>query len=405
MKTVNGKRKTRFTQRALELIYNTELKPDLKKLTKWLCQTKHGVLKGFFYPHTEDEKTHVHIGFVVRVRKLDTTWEALLATYEHPEYGRPKQFGKLTEPKKDFDVKLQSYWNYCTDESKHVGQTLGEPHLHKWIPKTKEQLEQGNPGTFLEHRIFEGLTLDELDDHIDRSKTWTLSVRSYGLRNYDKLEKMIEKLTEIRDRRTQAALYKDKVKTYRSFQTELTAILDDQNDRNIHCHYDKGLTGKNHFIDIEGMRQDTLIMQSAETKRIAFAWNPKKHRRIIFDIPKHKMEFINTSVIEKLKNGTLFSTMHHPKMKKSHFKPSILILGNEQLDSLNWTEDRATYSTTNKASGYALIKKVGSSLPSILPKTDKPESIQSAHLPNNPLSCKTENGKRKPVTIMGYTYI
>lgn len=132
---------------------------------------------------------------------------------------------------------------------------------------------------------------------------------------------------------------------YRPFQKHLHDILDTQNDRNIHIHADLGNTGKNTFVDTENLRADTLVIQSAETKRIAYAWNPKRHKRIIIDVPKGKMQYLNTSAIEKLKNGTIFSTMHTPIMKSSEFKPAIVILGNENCENA-WTEDRLTCSTT-----------------------------------------------------------
>lgn len=65
------------------------------------------------------------------------------------------------------------------------------------------------------------------------------------------------------------------------------------------------------------------------------------------------MRYLNKSALEKLKNGTIFSTMHTPKMKKSDFKPSIVILGNECVDD-TWTSDRLTASTTNRKD-YAYI--------------------------------------------------
>ena len=57
------------------------------------------------------------------------------------------------------------------------------------------------------------------------------------------------------------------------------------------------------------------------------------------------MKYLNTSGVEKLKNGCIFSTMHTPIMKTSEFKPTIVILGNENCKN-EWTDDRLTCSTT-----------------------------------------------------------
>lgn len=192
------------------------------------------------------------------------------------------------------------------------------------------------------------ITVSQYDEYCDgKDSPWNMKTKWYALEHYDKLTKVIVKLAEIRATRINARLYKSKTEGYRPFQASLKGILDTQSDRNIHCHVDSGRTGKNTFVDVESLRRDTLILQNAETKRIAYAWDPLVHKRIIFDIPRGKMQYVNTSVIEKLKNGTLFSTMHHPKMKKSTFKPSILILGNECVDD-KWTDDRLTCSTTTR---------------------------------------------------------
>ena len=199
----------------------------------------------------------------------------------------------------------------------------------------------------------EYITSEQFDDYCDgEASPWGLNVKWHALENYDKYLKIINKLSDIRDKRRLASYYDKTSKTYRPFQQSLSQILDEQDDRKIHCHVDAGNTGKNYFLDAESLRGDTLVVQSAETKRIAYAWNPKKHKRIIIDVPKNKMEYLNTSALEKLKNGCIFSTMHTPKMKKSEFKPSIVILGNEMVKN-TWTEDRLTCSTTT-APGFKL---------------------------------------------------
>ena len=162
---------------------------------------------------------------------------------------------------------------------------------------------------------------------------------------------MILKLDSIRAQRARRKQYSEDVKKYRPFQKDLTKILDTQNDRNIHNHCDDGCTGKNFWLDKENKRSDTLILQNAKTKNIAEAWNPRVHKRIIFDIPTGGAEYINSRAIESLKNGCIFSEKYKSKPKTSSFKPSIVILTNEplrELDRLNWTEDRLTESTTVK---------------------------------------------------------
>lgn len=347
-------KKSRCQNRSWELVYDDVKDLDLIKLMKGLAGLKYGILKAFAVKHTEDAKTHCHVGLIFRDVPKDLLWKNVGDYFKIVETRnqKPQIHVPLKDKSRQFDKKLQTYYNYCTSQDKHPGQTLSKPHLHKWEPKTEEELQK--PCDCLTMKVREGLTQDELDELIDSPST-PLKLFKEALKNYDVYVKMIDKLDEIRERKRQALLYEEAKADYRPFQAELTNILDTQNDRGIHNHFDSGKTGKNYWLDREGMRPDTLIMQSAETKRIAHAWNPRKHKRIIFDIPKGKMEFLNTSVIEKLKNGTLFSTMHYPKMKKSSFKPSIVILGNEMVQNV-WTDDRLTVSTTDETYKFQSIE-------------------------------------------------
>lgn len=338
----------RCQKRSFEVIIDDyDIKIPLEETFKKFLSLAYGIYKGFAVAHTKEDKTHVHIGLVFRDKPRDLKWKDV-TIYFQKAHSNVEKSNPLRNKSKDFNKKLQTYFNYTMDQEKHEGEIIHTPYFYRWTPQSNDEQDQAVPGDYLAGLIFKDLTVDQLDENIDESDIWTQKTRTYALRNYEKLEKMISKLDEIRSKRKEAKRYTEMKKKYRPFQKGLTEELDNQTDRQIHCHYDPGLTGKNYFVDCEGMRQDTLILQSAETKRIAYAWNPKKHKRIIFDIPKHKMSYVNTSVIEKLKNGTLFSEMHHPKMKKSSFKPKILILGNEQINRDSWTADRATYSTTNK---------------------------------------------------------
>lgn len=323
---------------------------DGDSFLKAIHDMHHGLYKGFVTVHEQGENTHFHAGIILQSKPETMQWKQINSYFQRARgKGHTVQTAPLlckVKGKGAFEKKLQQYYNYTIDATQHEGQVIQEPILYRFEPLSPEQIAQDKPLEFITALIFQDLTTDELDSNIDESVIWSQKTRSYALRNYEKLEKMITTLEEIRARRKQAALYKEKAKTYRPFQSDLCKILDTQNDRQIHCHYDGGLTGKNTFVDIERMRPDTLVLQNSQTKRIAYVWNPKKHKRIIFDVAKNGMEYLNTNVIEKLKNGTLFSGMHHPKMKLSAFKPKILILGNEQVED-NWTEDRLTLSTTN----------------------------------------------------------
>lgn len=347
------RKKGRCYVRAWELVFDNE--EDLKNIFSQLRDFKYGVLQGFARVHKQPSgKSHTHVGVILRQKKIsDFLWANVGEYFTLKNGSTPRVREKLQCSEPNFHAKLLQYWLYASDKSKHPDEDISKFHLHKWDPEksVETRTKSTSPRSIIEGEIMDGLTELELDQNIDdplAKCTWSKQVRTYALRNYDQFARMIETLSDIRDRRLNAAAYKEAAADYRPFQKDLVKVQDEQGDRGIHCHYDPGDTGKNHFVTVEGMRRDTLILQNAETKRIAYLWNPKKHRRIIFDIPKHKMAFLNTTVIEKLKNGTLLSTMHKPKMKRSMFSPQIIILGNEKIDRTKWTGDRVTYSTTTK---------------------------------------------------------
>lgn len=331
--------------RSFEIIYESpDNLFDLPKLCEDLQKKEYGVYKGFLITHKVLKKgTHCHVGIILRDKPRNLKWTDV-SKYFEIEGLTVKHSAALKSKSNNFSKKLQTYYNYCVDVDKHPDQTISKPHLHKWAPSSPD--DKLTPDKFLQQQILNNkLDLESLDNLITDPDV-SLNIRCQALKNYDVYEKMITKLEQILLARDQAKLYKESVQEYRPFQKELTKILDTQNDRNIHNHCDQGKTGKNYWLDRENMRTDTCVIQSAETKRIAYAWNPKKHKRIIIDVPKGKAEYINTSALEKLKNGCIFSTMHRPVLKKSHFKPSIVILTNEMVQPKNYTEDRMTYSTT-----------------------------------------------------------
>lgn len=341
-------KRTRWEIRGLDIIFDNTTNITLQEILEHLKKLKNGIHACFIIRHTENNKNHIHCGIHLRDKPKSLYYQTLSKHFQFKTLKCRVQ--KLKNPSRSFSAKLQTYYDYCMDESKHEGQIISNPLLHKWIPLKEE--EKIKPKHYIYNKIRLGFEQEDLDKMI-LDETLSLKLFIYITENYNKIIDTIEIYNDCKISQKQAQCYLEETKKYRPFQKSLTDILNNQNDRHIHIHYDDGNTGKNFWLDIESMRTDTLILQNSKTKRIAAAWNPKKHKRIIFDIPKGKMEFLNTSVIENLKNGTVFSTMYHPKMKQSLFKPSIIILGNEQLPiytrtgNRRWTEGRQTQSTTN----------------------------------------------------------
>lgn len=349
----------RCQNRSWELVYDS---PNFKldEALSVLCSKTFGVYKAFAIRHKKDElNNHVHIGLIFRDKPQSRkfTWDpASLKDYFSVGDDKPTLHSQLKCKKRDLGAKLQQYFDYCSDQEQHPDEDLSERAFHKWTPATEE--DKSSPADLLALKIRTGLTVEELEDMIDDPET-PIKLYKEALRNFDIYEKMILKHDEIRAKRARRKQYQDDVKTYRPFQKELTYRLDHQNDRNIHNHHDGGCTGKNWWLDKEAKRRDTLILQNAKTKNIAEAWDPRVHKRIIFDIPRGGAEFINFRAIESLKNGCIFSEKYRSKPKQSSFKPAIVVLTNEPLSELavlNWTSDRLTSSTTSFADNYEFIE-------------------------------------------------
>lgn len=345
----------RCSNRSWELVYDAP-NFDLKEALSVLCGKTFGVYKAFAVKHKKDEmNNHVHIGLIFRDKPQSRkfTWDpASLKTYFSVGGDKPTLHSQLKCKSRDLGAKLQKYFDYCSDQDQHPDEDISERAFHKWEPATEE--DKTSPADLLVLKIRTGLTVEELEDLIDDTET-PIKLYKEALKNFDVYEKMILKHDEIRAKRVRRKQYEEDVKTYRPFQSKLTEILDTQNDRNIHNHVDDGCTGKNYWLDREAKRGDTLILQNAKTKNIAEAWDPRVHKRIIFDIPRGGAEFINSRAIESLKNGCIFSEKYRSKPKQSSFKPSIIVLTNEplsQLERLNWTEDRLTSSTTHQSIDY-----------------------------------------------------
>lgn len=255
------------------------------------------------------------------------------------------------DPEK-YAEKIQTVVNCVNPPTKEI-EALKKEYL-EFAQGDKPATENQKPSDFLFDKIYKGMGLQELKD-MYQDPSQARNLRKYILCNFKKLKEMIEQHEEIQDAAALAAQYPESVKTYRTFQQQLTDILNDQHDRHIHTHVDGGNSGKNYWCAVENMRTDTLVIQTACTKDIAYAWDPKSHKRIIVDVPRGKMQFLNTQAIENLKNGQMFSTKYLPKFKQSFgWKPNIVIIGNENIDRATWTKDRLTESWTHKDINYEL---------------------------------------------------
>lgn len=340
--------------RSFEVIYDN-IKNDIsqEKLVKKLCKLKHGVYKAFTVIHTEEGKSHIHIGVILRDKPRDLYYKDLKNYFTIENY-IPCQVGSLKSKSKDFKKKLQTYLDYALDQSQHEGQIIGTPYFYKFTPIAGKQSQ--SPTQQINSLILNGLTIDELDSLIinpDKEE----KLRALALANYDKYEKMILRLENIHDKIEKKRIYKEKSSCYLPQQKVMTELLDNQNDRHIVSIIQPnpdGKGGKSYFCKVEDMREDTCFLTNGKTKDLAYMWNPKKHTRIVFNIPKGKMHTLNTEAIEALKDGAIFSPKYESYSKVAQFCPKIIICGNEFLNPSVWTEDRLQQYTMNKE--HSIIK-------------------------------------------------
>lgn len=119
----------------------------------------------------------------------------------------------------------------------------------------------------------------------------------------------------------------------------LKEVLEDFETRNIFWYWsEEGKKGKSEFADFLEMNHGALILDSAKCSDIAFILQDEP-KIIVFDLARAKGNRINYEVLEKLKNGRIFSTKYKC-VNKRFKKPTIIIFANKPPKEGEMSEDR-----------------------------------------------------------------
>lgn len=129
----------------------------------------------------------------------------------------------------------------------------------------------------------------------------------------------------------------------RGWQVGLDDYLSTEpDDRSVmFCIDELGGAGKSTFVKYQMTHHPDITQFLSIGKRddISYAIDETK-RVFLFDIPRGSMQFLQYSVLEKLKDQMVFSTKYQSKAKILHSKCHVVVFCNEQPDMTLMTHDR-----------------------------------------------------------------
>lgn len=144
-----------------------------------------------------------------------------------------------------------------------------------------------------------------------------------------------------KDRSKQALKRKYSEVSLRTWQEEELARLLEQNDREVRWIVDlKGGGGKTWFSRYLVANYDALYLAGGRASDAAYAWNSEAQDVIVFDFTREKQDYVSYSLIEQMKNGTIFSSKYESGQKVSSLKMKIIVFSNFEPDQSKLSADR-----------------------------------------------------------------
>ena len=129
---------------------------------------------------------------------------------------------------------------------------------------------------------------------------------------------------------------------YRPHQQRLHDLLiEDPDDRKIYFIIDGvGNTGKSWFIrKFLTQHSSTQHLSVGRIEDLNYAIDPSK-RVFLFDIPRTRLQFLQYSVLEGLKDGAVMSTKYFSQMKRLDGPAHVVVFTNEEPDMAALSIDR-----------------------------------------------------------------
>lgn len=130
---------------------------------------------------------------------------------------------------------------------------------------------------------------------------------------------------------------------YRPYQLNLANLLSSEPDsRKITFIVDPvGNTGKSWFVAKWFSENADISQQLCVGKRDDIAHVIDESKRVfLFDIPRSQSEFLQYSVLEKLKDKVVFSPKYNSRMKRLEHRPHVVVFMNEDPDMNKLSRDR-----------------------------------------------------------------
>lgn len=130
---------------------------------------------------------------------------------------------------------------------------------------------------------------------------------------------------------------------YRPYQQHLADLLSsDPDSRKIIFVVDPvGNTGKSWFVSKWFSENSDISQQLCVGKRDDIAHVVDESKRVfLFDIPRSQSEFLQYSILEKLKDRYVFSPKYNSRMKRLDHRPHVVVFMNEEPDRNKLSTDR-----------------------------------------------------------------
>jgi len=129
----------------------------------------------------------------------------------------------------------------------------------------------------------------------------------------------------------------------RDWQTTLKdELLQDADDRKIIFYVDSvGNSGKSYFCRWMLENYQDLVQLMSAGKETDLAYMVEEHKKVfLFDISRGRLEYLQYSILEALKNGFVQSSKYASLVKHLNFKAHVVVFTNEHPDLEKLSADR-----------------------------------------------------------------